>query len=497
MELLAGIHLGWSIVYSILALSMFAVWLRFGRRKEYLLFGILCLELVVFSVARSVFYYHGGSADFVIAGRLTVAMLPLAAVTMLIVAGWNARLKGRTWNIASCIIHGLGLLCFVAAMTGWSLDYSHVHENTISGFGIEGVLREFTLTPLGIACSIYVLILALAGMVILFYSYANDRFMQVFFVLSCVLLGGCTVNDILLQAGLIPSLYLVEHGIFVVILGAFTGFLRQFEQSRKELERANITLAKMAGDLSDSVTRLDRITDETRLLRPMADLGRLSASLAHEIRNPLAVLSNVAATLRRYRTDRVDSEEYAALVEMLQEETNRLARLVDDLLLFSQSGRLSREPVDPRTLVELAVSEVAKVYPERAGYHIDVRIDAEIPLIPGSMDSLRRALVNLLVNAMQSSNGGGRVTIEARRGGDSGEVLLIGVQDEAGGIPKSDISEIFEPFYSTRPTGTGLGLPIVKSIVEAHEGDITVENFPGVGVTFWISLPLVTFHGPP
>jgi signal transduction histidine kinase len=294
----------------------------------------------------------------------------------------------------------------------------------------------------------------------------------------------------------VHTTYVVEHGFFFFFLGVLTGFLREFERSREELrlrtealQRANDSLERLADDLSESTIRLDRVTSEKQMLRPMADLGRLSASLAHEIRNPLAVLSNVASTLRRHARSGVEGEEFKALVEMLQEETDRLARLVDDLLLFSQSGRVSREPVDAAQVIDLAVADVREQFAVEGDNTIDVHIEPDLPALTGSTESLRRAFVNLLTNAIQSSNGHTAVRAIARRNPDRSDVVMIGVEDAAGGVPEDLMSEIFEPFFSTRPTGTGLGLPIVKSIVEAHSGDLLLENRPGKGATFWMCLP--------
>jgi signal transduction histidine kinase len=387
----------------------------------------------------------------------------------------------------------------VWSMLGGALDYSKPLEKPISLGFTKVIVREYELSQAGLAIAVLSLVGALVAGWFLYRSYRGDRFNKVLIVAAFTVLGLFTVNDILLASNVVGTIYVVEHGFFLFILGVLTGFLREFERSREELrlrtealEEANRSMERLSVDLSESTIRLDRARSETTRLRPMADLGRLSASLAHEIRNPLAVLSNVASTLRRHGHRGGPDEEYDSLVEMLQEETDRLARLVDDLLLFSQSGRVSREPVDARQLVDLAVSDVREVYGEEQGSRIDIEVDPDLPLIPGSVESLRRAYVNLIVNAIQSSNGGGSVRVIARRNPDRPDVLMFGVDDRAGGIPEDVQADVFEPFFSTRPTGTGLGLPIVKSIVEAHEGDLLLENRPGEGACFWMCLPVVS-----
>lgn len=498
MHLLAGIHIAWSTVYLIMGVTILTIWLRFGQTRTYLLFSLICLELLVFSIARTSFYLQGGSQPGVLSGQILMAMLPAATGTMASAAAWRAEVRGRRWLLLFGLTHTVSFFFLVSCLAGWCLDYSHVVEQTFHLLVMQGTLHEYSLSPLGYALAFYSLALALFACVQLMKGYRDDPVIRIFFVISFGCLALATINDVLLQAKIIASVYLVEHCIFFVILCVFMGFLREFERSRQqlqkrteELEEANRRLESLAEDLSESLDRLERAHDETRRLRPMADLGRLSASLAHEIRNPLAVLTNVSSTLARHGGGEGDREEYESLLTMMKEETNRLARLVEDLLLFSQTGRLSREPVDPGLLLQTAAADVQEQFHESDGYRIEIRREDELPAFPGSFDSIRRALVNLLVNAMQSSTADKTVRILARRGGDRQERLMIGVEDRAGGVPTEEISEIFEPFFSTRTTGTGLGLPIVKSIVEAHQGELSLENAPGVGATFWMALPVV------
>ncbi len=498
MQLLAGIHIAWAIVYLVIGLSILPAFLRSGRDRMYLTYSFLCAQLMIFSLARSSFYMGGGSLGNEMAGRIVMALFPTAAATMLSMAARRAGLRSRRHAIAMGVLGGISIFFMGASMAGWVLDESHVVAHSIFPSGQEELLKEYSLAPLGYLLTVHSLALALATCVLLVKGAMDDRFIGMYFIASFAALVVFTVNDVLLQARVIRSFYMVEHGILLINVGVLASLLREFERSRaqlqhrtRELEQANERLEALATDLDDSFTRLDRITDETRMLRPMADLGRLSASLAHEIRNPLAVLANVAATLKRHRTGGRNREEYDELVEMMKEETNRLARLVDDLLLFSQTGRLSREPVDVKELIDLAVGDVESAHARADGVEIDVDVMGGVPLFPGSVDSLRRALVNLIVNALQSTRGAGRIRVMAKVGSSRPDSVLIGVQDEGGGIPQEDIAMIFEPFFSTRPTGTGLGLPIVKSIVEAHDGDIVLENRPGEGVTFWLSLPIL------
>ncbi|MBW2260974.1 MAG: hypothetical protein JRG91_03295 [Deltaproteobacteria bacterium] len=499
MELLAGINLAWTAFYILISLALGAIYLRFGRNRDYLIFSVLCAELSVYSASRVSFYLATDFESIIMPGRVMMACLPPAAASLLHLAMRRASIRIRTLVITSVTVHAAAVGFMIHSLMGGALDYTKPLEKSISLGFTKTILREYGLSTAGLVMALLCLAGALIAGYFLVKSYRGDRFNKALIMVAFTVLGLFAVNDVLLATNLVRSIYVVEHGFFFFILGVLTGFLREFERSREEirirsedLEKANRDLEQLTDDLSESTIRLDRARSETYRLRPMADLGRLSASLAHEIRNPLAVLSNVASTFRKHGRKEGRSTEFDSLVEMLQEETDRLARLVDDLLLFSHSGRVSREPVEAGPLVELAVSDVREIYGNEPGARIEVDVENGLPPIPGSVESLRRAYVNLIVNALQSSKGGGTVKVIARRHPDRSDVMMFGVKDSAGGIPENVLAEVFEPFFSTRPTGTGLGLPIVKSIVEAHDGDLLLENRPGEGACFWMCLPIVS-----
>jgi signal transduction histidine kinase len=466
MDLLAGISLAWTTIYCFVAIALVAIYLRFGRHRDVLIFAVICAEMAVFTATRVQAYIGVDVGTVVLTGRIEMAILCPAVATLLHLAMRRSGVAGRTIVLASGGIHGLAIVFMILSLAGLILDESTVLVRHLDLVYEGATLEEYGMTTLGIVMLVLCLGGAMAAGWLLVRSYRRDLFSSVVIATTFVLLGVLTANDILLAIDAIDTIYMVEHGTMLLLVGVLTTFLREFELSREELrqrtaalEEASRSLERLSEDLSESTLRLDRAKDETHRLRPMADLGRLSASLAHEI---------------------------------LQEETDRLARLVDDLLLFSQSGRVSREPVDASVLVDLAVGSVREQYGKAERLEIEVDVEPGLPPVPGSMESLRRACVNLIVNAIQSSGPGGAVRVIAQRNPDRPDVIMIGVEDVAGGIPEDVISEIFEPFFSTRPTGTGLGLSIVRSIVEAHDGDLVLENRPGVGATFWICLPMVS-----
>ncbi len=459
----------------------------FGRNRDYLALGVLSGFLCVSSAARAVQYLTDSIETGLLMGNIYMIALPLAAGIALWVGIERSNLRAATSRLLKVLVAAEAATMFAAAASGRVLDPSYRYVKTVSVGFVVGQFHEFGLTGVGYALVLISVVFATVAGLLLARAARDDRVARNFFLTAAFVVNLASAHDLLLMANFINSVYIVEHSLFFLAACVLAGFLRGYEISRKELQASSRRLQRTA-------QRLDKASDETRRLRSMADLGRLSASLAHEIRNPVAVLTNVASRLRSYSTRQRSAEEHDSLVEMLQEETDRLARVVDDLLLFTRTGRGARETLEAAFLVEMAVSDVKRLMDGDDTTAIVTNITAGLPSLQGNADDLRRALVNLITNAVQSSGGEGQVKVVATQSANRPRMVLIGVEDEAGGVPEEAVEDIFEPFFSTRSSGTGLGLSIAKSIVEAHDGSLVLENRPGSGAGFWIRLP--SFRSP-
>ena len=221
------------------------------------------------------------------------------------------------------------------------------------------------------------------------------------------------------------------------------------------------------------LTDLRRAEQELRRADRLAELGALSAQLAHEIRNPLAAMRGSAQLL----SPGADVETQR-LVDILTREADRLGELVTDFLVFARPPAPVRRPCDLDELVRQTLELLASD-PLASGVEIDVAaggLRAEV-----DPDQVRQLLLNLLRNAMAAAGKGGRVrTFFSRVDGE----VRIHVWDSGGSIATADLPHIFEPFFTKRPGGTGLGLSTVHSIVRAHGGQIEVSSSPGEGTEF-------------
>ena len=243
-------------------------------------------------------------------------------------------------------------------------------------------------------------------------------------------------------------------------------------------------LATTFNTLTDSIAQAQReISQRERL----SSLGRLSTVIAHEVRNPLMIIKAALHTLRQANVSAAAVREAAADIDG---EVVRLNRIVNDVLDFARPIRFELAPADINTLCrESAVA--AQVTP---GAKVDVDLDRTVPVIRSDAERLRIALVNLIVNARDArESDDARVSVSTRFDGRS---VAIVITDRGAGIDRADLPRIFDPYFTTKRGGTGLGLPISKNIVEGLGGAITVSSTPGTGTAIRVELPLDLAHVP-
>jgi signal transduction histidine kinase len=213
----------------------------------------------------------------------------------------------------------------------------------------------------------------------------------------------------------------------------------------------------------------------------LAALGQLSAGLAHELRNPLGTIKASAEMLTRSLP--AGNEIAAEMAGFISSEVDRTNSLVTRFLDFARPLSLRKEPADVTGTIDRAIQQV-----ERENDSVSLKRDyaAGATPIPIDAEMMERVFYNLILNAVQASPPGSTVTVRTRRIPTFEEISVI---DQGEGIPNDQTESIFNPFFTTKPTGTGLGLPIVAKIVDEHGGKLTVESEPGKGSTFRVLLP--------
>jgi two-component system sensor histidine kinase PilS (NtrC family) len=232
------------------------------------------------------------------------------------------------------------------------------------------------------------------------------------------------------------------------------------------------------------LTELRAMEEAVERSKRLADLGTVAAGLAHELRNPLASISGCVELLRGAQGL---SPEDQRVMGIVLRETGRLDGLLTRFLEFTRPAPPQRVPTD----VAVVLGETLDVFaadPVATGLRLDRALaTARVPCDP---DQLRQLAWNLLANAAQAireSGKGGVVRVSCEPAADGGATL--GVADDGPGIPSAELARIFTPFFTTKPSGTGLGLAVVHRIVDAHGGSILVESPPGEGARFTVRLP--------
>jgi signal transduction histidine kinase len=296
---------------------------------------------------------------------------------------------------------------------------------------------------------------------------------------------------LLFQWGLHPTMELEKFLEILLynVVGGITGYLSQREEERRaQLQLTALGLEESYKKLQSQTDLIIGIEEQLRRAERLSALGELSAVLAHEIRNPLGSIRGTAEILRDDFS--VNDRKYEFL-EILIKETDRLNRVVEDFLGLARPLQVERETCDLVAELQDIVSLVSGEADNR-GVRLEFTAEA-LPPVRGDREKLRQVFLNLILNGVQATGRGGRVTITASQR-SSGEEAPAGVElifaDSGEGIDPALLSRIFEPFFTTKSGGTGLGLAITHKIIESHGGSIEVESAPGKGTRFRVRLPV-------
>ncbi|OJT19446.1 hypothetical protein BO221_34225 [Archangium sp. Cb G35] len=274
--------------------------------------------------------------------------------------------------------------------------------------------------------------------------------------------------------------FLAAVGVTGLLLAA------ALDERRRAQDRATLLNRELRQSLHALATAQQELVSRER----MAALGELSASVAHEVRNPLGVIANsVAALSRMVEPTHGTSWE---LLGVMGEEVARLDHLINGLLDFArpQVPRLLPQPLGP--VVDGALEAASRTQPHATRVQVTRDMEAALPDAPLDAQLLHLALSNLFTNALQAMPQGGTLHIGLGQVPARGGVpqAHVSITDSGPGIPPEVMARLFEPFYTTKASGTGLGLAIVQRIVEAHHGSVEVHSTPGQGTTFIVLLPL-------
>jgi signal transduction histidine kinase len=295
---------------------------------------------------------------------------------------------------------------------------------------------------------------------------------------------------------------LVGGGVCVLlVLGLSFGFtlrlrravlspLRELSEAARRIGRGELDIRVGdvgRGELLELSHAFDRMANELRAREArlvqserMAAIGQLAAGVAHELNNPIGIIRGYLKTM----TPDADPETLREELAILDEEAAQCQRIAEDLLAYARTSELTLTSLELRPFLEETVRRFRE---SPAGHRVTLDVDVQEARLEADAPRLRQVVLNLLTNAAQACPEGARTLL---RGRPEGEMCVIEVDDEGPGIAVADRARVFEPFYSKRPGGTGLGLAVCAGIVEAHHGAIRVEDKDGPGALFQLRLPL-------
>lgn len=256
--------------------------------------------------------------------------------------------------------------------------------------------------------------------------------------------------------------------------------------------------ARLFSQLRETNRELLSMKEQLSQSEKLAALGELSAEVAHEIKNPLVSVGGFARRLKdrvsKFAVDEKHSENHKAILkyaDIILNEVERLETLLKDILFYSKSSELVLEDCSINQLLK----EVTQLF-ESPFYEKKIlfqcHFDDNIETLRTDRQKIKQVLINLFYNAVESMPHGGKLTVQTYLGETvkNREMVTIRMEDTGGGIPHEVFLNIFHPFFTTKDSGTGLGLPICKRIVESLGGDIRLDNMVGQGVTVYLQLPL-------
>jgi len=214
----------------------------------------------------------------------------------------------------------------------------------------------------------------------------------------------------------------------------------------------------------------------------LAYTGRIAASIAHEIRNPLG---NVSLAVQQLRDAFAVDSPWAKHIDVITRNTERINFLITELVNCARPPKLNIQPHDVHEILEGILDSIkTKISSQRI--EVKKRLTSQIPLINVDKEHIERVFLNVMINSLQAMPNGGEMTITTDM---EGGFLVVKIRDTGEGIPEDDIIRIFDPFFSTKPAGIGLGLSMTYGIVVSHGGTIGVESERNKGALFAISLP--------
>ncbi len=477
----AGIFAAWSAVQLTVGAFFLQAYTARRRELEYLLFGNVCFGMSVTDAGLSWAAALHGSVHWELAMKVVHAgAIAATAANVHFVFQFVGPKQVRRWVP---VAYGLaGAYILVSVLGGWWLpETTHVARGTRLGFEIVQVMAQPSL----LAQSGYLALVVadVAAFIALWLAYRRGRRDVRGALLGIAVVIGCGINDLVniaLQSGTPP---LFPYGFLIYGFGVADTLLVRYHRAAQQLEVTARELRHATEELTSSYLELSVVQEELFRKRQLASVGELAASIAHEVRNPLAVIVNAAANLKR---PSLGADDRNTLFQIIEEEITRLNKIVTELLRYARPVNVHREDIALREFLRGFGDGLDPAYT----LAVDVGQGPEGDTVWADASLLKLAIQNLIDNCRQALPGGGTIALRAvsARALDV-PGIRIEVSDSGQGMDSHTLHRAMDPFFTTRPSGTGLGLPITGRIIEAHGGEVDVRSRAGEGTTVSLFIP--------
>jgi signal transduction histidine kinase len=476
--LLVGVLAATSVLAIALSVLFARAWRRQPADREYAYFALLCLSLAGYLAVLTGLNLIAIDVGLPCsrADCLRAITVPVSfAVAFLLHFALRYGGVRRSGRLMAPMYLLAAAFSWLGLTGGWWVG--NIDEVVlVRGLGLE--LHVLRLAPSVAVWPFFVeaLAVAIAVVALVLRRWRRQREPAAAALVGALVALAAIANDISLAGiGFEPVMPLMPFGLLVLGYGVAMTLVGRYGRVSSQLETSTRALHEGSQELEMSYRELKRTQDELLRSKQLAVVGELSAVIAHEVRNPLAIVNNAVASLRKRATR---GEERRVLLNIINEEMGRLDHLVTHMLDYARPLVPAREEIDLRELATRSARLAEQT----------VEIVGEATAI-GDAELLRRALDNLVQNAVQAR--ARRITIELAVVGD---VVSIAVRDDGEGMDATVLAKALSPFVSTRPTGTGLGLPVVARIAAAHGGGLSLESRTGEGTTVVLELARA---GPP
>jgi signal transduction histidine kinase len=487
VDLLATVLAAMAAVELLSALFFAFTFVRRPAERDFGVAAILCVAAAVHTIGSQLAAGATDASAALVDDR--VAWLGLIVVQPVAVhfAYAYRELRPRWRTLA--VPYGLAAVFVVLDLRGMLHDPAGAVPRAFGILvGSDGIHRIAPLGPLGAAAYLGVVVSAGTVLVGTARAYLGGRREALAVVVGTTVLVATALNDLGVAVGLFSTGYLVDAGLAAFVLGMATTPRARYATATRELEHRTRELRARTRELRRSYEDLRTAQEELVKKEQLAVVGELAAVIAHEVRNPLAIIGNAVAGLRKPVISR---EDHDTLLTILDEEASRLNRLVTDLLRYARPVSVQRQQF---SLADLLERTLGLVDAERKSIKVELKVECHEGRVWGDSNLLRQVFDNLVDNAVQAMGTAGTLTVRIRAMTEDGvDGLAVDIIDTGEGMDTQVRSRARDPFFTTRPSGTGLGLAIVDRIVDAHGGHFAIDSRSGEGTTVTVFLP----HGSP